>query len=275
MGTLADFMNAARPVVVGGNTPWAAAYAQDIRRAWHQAGAYHPRSQQVHLGPSELGVECHRQVAGKFAQITPTNHVTDPWPSLRGVALHAYAEERVFPLDNQLSGQARWEPERKVVPHPDHSGTSDLYDHLWFCVGDHKFLGSTSMDKIRSPAGPPIHYQRQLKLYGRGYRAAGYRVDRIALIAYPATKASLDGPTGIYVWEWVLTPADDVELDWLLYELTPWRKWWGERVRLGVSSLMDVPAEPSEDGCYFCPFYRPQSAKDGGAGCPGHAAQNK
>ena len=31
----------------------------------------------------------------------------------------------------------------------------------------------------------------------------------------------------------------------------------------------DVPASPDDQECYFCPFYRPQAARDGQYGCPG------
>ncbi len=267
MGSLSDFMGAARPVLLNGNSVWAQRYAADIRRAWTQAGEHHPRSLQVHLGPSELGVDCHRQVAGKFAQAPRTNHVIDPWPSMRGTALHSYAEDRVFPLDNEMHGR-RWESERRVTPHPDHAGTADLYDHWAYSVDDHKFLGDSSMDKVRRAEGPPVKYQRQLKLYGRGYKLEGFRVDRIVLIAYPATRGSLDD---LYVWEHEWHPSDEAELDWLLYDLTPYRKAWGDAIAAGQASLMDVPADPNRDECYFCPFYRPQAATDGGLGCPGHA----
>lgn len=269
-GSLANFFAAARPLPTSGNTTWASMYAQDIRRVWQQAAHHHPRSQQVHLGPSEIGAPCDRQVAGKFAQVAPTNHVIDPWPSTRGVALHAYAEDRVFPLDNEVQGWERWLPERRVVPHPDHSGTADLYDWQYCAVVDHKFLGRSSMDKVRGKDGPPVTYQRQLKLYGRGYRNAGFPVQRVVLVAYPATAASLDD---LYVWEHELTEFDDVELDWLLNELTPYRRAWANQIIAGNATLMDVPASSDNESCFFCPFYRPQTAKDGGPGCPGHAAK--
>jgi hypothetical protein len=172
-----------------------------------------------------------------------------------------------FQKENQRIGYERWLPERKVTPHPEHPGTSDLYDAQTFTVVDHKNLGASSMAKLRSPDGPPIHYQFQLKLYARGYRNLGLRVDRIAIVGWPRTGSSLDGA---YVWEHVLTPADDQQLEQLFARMQ-WRNQWAAAINQGLAQLSDVPAVPDDETCYHCPFYRPQSARDGGPGCPGHA----
>lgn len=263
MGKLDDFFAAAAPVL-NGNTPWAEQYARTIRQVFHDHAARAPRSLQVHLGPSELGVECHRQVAGKMAQLPATNHVFDPWPSIRGTALHAYAEE-AFRADNERNG-LRWLTEYRVEPHPLHRGTGDLYDAVEESVDDHKFLGKSSMEKVRSPKGPPRKYVVQMLLYAKGFRNLGLPVRRVALLAYPATEASLDS---MYVWERPHSSADDELLD-EVFEQTEYRRQWAVALITGAAGLMDVPAASDSDECYFCPFYRPQSAKDGGVGCPGH-----
>jgi hypothetical protein len=54
-----------------------------------------PRTLQQHLGPSELGVECDRQVAGKMAALPATNHVVDPWPSMVGTRLPRLRRRRL------------------------------------------------------------------------------------------------------------------------------------------------------------------------------------
>jgi hypothetical protein len=260
----AEFMSSA-PAPLNGNTPFASRYAAELRRVFHEQADRAPRSLQAHLGPSELGVECDRQVAGKMAHLPKTNHVADPWPSIRGTALHAYAAE-AFTDDNERHG-LRWVPEQRVTPHPLHPGTADLYDAKERAVVDHKFLGTTSMAKIRSDQGPPRHYVVQLLLYGRGYRNLGLPVDRVVLAAYPATAGSL---SGLYVWERPHTPADDALLD-EVFRQTETRRQWAIALITGAAQLRDVPAHPEEDTCYFCPFYRPQTARDGGAGCGGHA----
>lgn len=260
----AQFMQAA-PAPLNGNTPFASRYAAELRRVFHEQASQAPRSLQAHLGPSELGVECDRQVAGKMARLPATNHVADPWPSIRGTALHAWAAD-AFLADNARHG-LRWVAEQRVTPHPLHPGTADLYDAREKAVVDHKFLGTTSMAKIRSPEGPPRHYVVQLLLYGRGYRNLGLPVERVVLAAYPATGSSL---SGLYVWDRPHTPADDELLD-EVFRQTEIRRRWAIALITGQAQLGDVPASPSDDGCYFCPFYRPQTARDGGAGCAGHA----
>lgn len=258
----ADFM-ATAPRALNGNTAWASRYAAEIRRVVHAAAEQAPRSLQVHLGPSEIGHLCDRQVAGKLAGLPRTNHVVDPWPSILGTAGHAWLAE-AFLADNGRLGRIRWVPEARVVPIDGHSGTADLYDADEQAVDDHKILGESSMAKIRSAGGPPRHYVVQLLLYARGYRRLGLPVRRVVLLAYPRTAASLDG---LYVWDRPHTPADDELLDEVVAQLD-YRKKWAAALVTGAAQLMDVPADTADE-CHFCPFYRPQAARDGGSGCPG------
>lgn len=259
----AAFMSAA-PKLLSGNTPWAARYADEIRRIVVAHAARAPRSNQVHLGPSELGVACDRQVAGKMAGLPVTNHVSDPWPSIVGTAVHAWLAD-CFTAENVRSGILRWIAEQRVTPHPNHPGTADLYDAKERCVGDHKVLGETTLAHVRAVDGPPRKYRVQLKLYARGYRHLGLPVDRIALIAYPRTKSTLDG---LYVWEDPYTPADDALLD-EVFAQTAVRANYAELIRRGHITLNHVPIAPDDSECHFCPFYRPEVARIGGEGCPG------
>lgn len=272
-----EFM-AAAPRSVSGSSGWASRYAGTLRRVFHEHAARAPRTLQQHLGPSELGVECDRQVAGKMAALPTTNHVSDPWPSIVGTACHAWAEA-AFLADNARSGP-RWLAELRVTPHPRHPGTADLYDGAEQAVVDHKFLGESSMSKVRK--APPRKYVVQLLLYGIGYLRLGLPVRRVVLAAYPRTAASLDG---LYVWERALTHGDGptphagmdsllpdvVELIAEVFTQTEARQEYAEQITAGRIRLLDVPASPSSEECYFCPFYRPQAARDGGAGCPGNA----
>lgn len=240
------FLGAA-PTPLSGNTPWAARYASEIRRVFHDHAARAPRSLQVFLGPSEIGEECDRQVAAKMARLPATNHISDPWPSIRGTALHVWAAE-AFDSENERRGYLRWLAEQRVTPHPDHPGTADLYDADEECVGDHKFLGEASMAKVRGPSGPPRKYVVQMLLYAKGYRLLGLPVKRVALIAYPATAGSLDG---MYVWERVHTAADD-ELIAEVFRANDLRRLWAIRLLEGTATLHDVPAVPSHENCAFC-----------------------
>lgn len=266
----AEFLSAA-PKSPTGSSAWAARYAVDIKRVFLEHAARAPRTLQQHLGPSELGVECDRQVVGKMAALPATNHVNDPWPSIVGTACHAYAEG-AFAADNTRSARLRWLTETRVVPHPDHPGTADLYDAVEQCVVDHKFLGESSMAKVRKD--PPRKYVVQLLLYGLGYWLKGLPVRRVVLAAYPRTAASLDG---LYVWDRPFSDErggvlpDVRELLELVFAQTAARRELADRLLAGQIRLGDVPATPSSDECFFCPLYRPQSAKDNGPGCPGTA----
>lgn len=272
MTSVEDFMGAAPKTSMSGSSPRAARRAAEIRRVLHEHAARAPRTLQQHLGPSEIGVECDRQVAGKMAALPATNHVSDPWPSMRGTALHAYAEE-AFQADNERTGLLRWLTEQRVTPHPDHPGTADLYDAVEHEVDDHKFLGETSMAKIRK--GWPRKYKVQLLLYGLGYIKLGLPVLRVNVIAYPATAASLDG---IYVRECEITSDGFTllpEVEQLLtqvFDETARRRAYADQLIAGEIQFKDVPTSPDDDECYFCPFYRPQAARDGGTGCPGARA---
>lgn len=270
--TAADFMTAA-PRSLNGNSAWAQRYAKTLRGVIEDAAARAPRTLQQHLGPSELGVMCDRQVAGKLAALPPTNHVTDPWPSIVGTACHAWVAD-AFTADNARYGYQRWAAEVRVTPHPEHPGTADLYDAAELAVVDHKFLGDSSMAKVRKQ--PPRKYRVQLLLYGLGYLNAGLPVNRVVLAAYPRTESSLDS---MYVWEHATTyDGEDGDLLALVFEQTRQRKDYATHILAGATPeqrqhrLRDIPADTGEDRdteCYFCPFYRPQASRDAVYGCPG------
>lgn len=265
----ADAFMSAAPKSVSGSSPWASRYAVELKRVVHEHAARAPRTLQSHLGPSEIGAVCDRQVAGKMAAIPATNHVSDPWPSIMGTAGHAWLAD-AFEGDNLRAGVLRWIAERRVTPHPDHPGTADLYDAVEQAVVDHKLLGQSSLVKIRKD--PPRHYVVQLLLYGLGFFRLGLPVRRVVLAAYPRTEASLDG---LYVWERAFCDAagqvlpDVVELLSEVFAQTAVRRGYADQIAAGAIGLLDVPADSTAGECFFCPFYRPQAARDGGAGCPG------
>lgn len=266
MTSVSEFMSAA-PARLEGNTAWASRYAGELRRVVHEQANGSARNLQRHLGPSELGVPCDRQVVGKLAGLPVTNHVADPWPSVVGTAVHAWLAD-AFTAANAGLDFPRWLAEQRVVPHPDHSGTGDLYDAVETAVVDHKILGESSMAKVRSVAGPPIKYVIQLLLYGKGFRVMGLPVTRVALAAYPRTAASLDG---LYVWSRETGPQDDPLIE-EVFRLTDRRKSLAAALVSGAVKFTEIPTAIDDDECYFCPFYRPQAKRDGGPGCPGGTA---
>lgn len=209
---------------------------------------------------------CDRRVVGKLSGQPRTNNVTDPWPSVVGTAVHAWLADK-FEIENKTNQVLRWVTEMKVFPHPRYPGTADLYDAWTHSLVDHKVLGPSTLAKIQSAEGPPLHYLVQLLLYAQGYRNFGIQVDRVVLAAWPRTAPTLDG---MYCWERVWSPADDqLVASWL--HRTELRRQVAEQVMARRIPIEAVPRKPGDD-CFYCPLYRPQSARDGGPGCPGHSA---
>ena len=253
------------PAISGSNTAWGARYARELRDVIIRQAIRQPRNTQRHLGPSELGSLCHREVVGKFAGEPRTNNVSDPWASVVGTAVHAKLAE-FFSNENNLNGFTRWVPELRVSPHPLYPGTADLYDGVTETLVDWKIQGPTSVAKVMSPAGPPRHYQVQLLLYAAGYRNIGLPVRRVCLASLPRTSPSL---AAMYLWVHECSPADDVLIADVLDE-TAFRREMAQRVMAGQINIGDIPITPS-DTCIWCPFYRPESARDDNPGCPGHS----
>jgi LAGLIDADG-like domain len=147
--TPADFM-ATAPRALDGNSAWASRYAHELKGVITRQATLAPRSRQVHLGPSELGIACDRAVVGKLAGLPRTNHVSDPWPSIVGTAVHAWLAQ-AFLDDNARERMLRWVTETRVIPHPEHPGTADLYDAYEAAVVDHKgiYIGTP----VATPGG--------------------------------------------------------------------------------------------------------------------------
>lgn len=255
---------ASTPRGLQGNTDWASRYARELRNVVVRQATLAPRSLQTHLGPSELGAACDRQVVGKLVGAPRSNHVSDPWPSVVGSATHAWLAQ-AFDDDNARDKMLRWVTETRVTPHPAYSGHADLYDAQEAAVVDHKVLGATSLNKIKSPKGPSRRYRVQLLLYGAGFRALGLPVRRVVLAAYPRTAATLDG---LYIWEHLCTPEDEVLIQDVLNQMAA-RQAAAQMIRNGQLQLDQIPITPDDDECFFCFLYRPQAAYDHGPGCPG------
>ena len=222
----------------------------------------HPRSQQVEIGPSEIGSPCPRRIAYKL--LGAPERDLDAWRATVGTAVHAWLET-AFDADNldgaaDLDGYERWYIEETVtvgevlgVPIMGHC---DLYDRLTATVIDHKTVGPEQLKKYKR-SGPGEQYRQQAHLYGRGWHLRGLPVDRVAIAFLPRNGVLTDA----YWWS---EPWDEqVALD-ALKRL--------EGIQLAVNLL--GPATPAamstaDAYCTFCPFLRTES-KDLTQGCPGH-----
>jgi hypothetical protein len=255
------------PPPVNANCDWAADYGREIKAIIERQADRAPRSNQLHLGPSELGVACDYQVVSKMIGpgLAPkTNHVLSLWPAILGTSAHAWLATALED-ENARIGVQRFLTEMRVAPMPEHPGTTDLFDTVTGICGDWKVLGPTTLAKIQSPDGPPRKYKVQLLLYWLGCRLAGYDARRIALIALPRTAPSLDG---MYVWGCEPGPAEIALLQEVI-RVTAIRRQIATEILKGTMRLADVPITPDSSECGFCPQFRPQSAKDGGPGCAG------
>jgi hypothetical protein len=256
-----------------GNTPWAQNYTRGLRDVVTRYAARLPRNLQRHLGPSELGHVCDRQLVGKMAGVDfghgGGNMLHDPWPSIVGTALHAFMEQ-AFTWDSEHGlNPGRWLTERRVTPDPGaaepHPGTADLYDAAHGAVVDWKMQSEAIRYRLRKD-GPPYHYYIQMLLYGLGYMHLGFPVSRVVLVSWPRTKSSMDD---VYAWERQITASDIAEVAAVL-DKTVIREQLAGYVAQGAMSFWDIPPTPSVDDCTYCPFYNPAALADGTArGCPG------
>lgn len=259
--------------VQNGNTPWAQRYSQDLKDVVIRYADRLPRNVQRHLGPSELGYHCDRQLVGKMAGVSfgsgAGNLLHDPWASIVGTAIHAFLEQAFGWESSQGRDRGRWLPETRVTPDPGssqpHPGTADLYDITSRTLTDHKCQSEAIRARLRKD-GPPFHYYMQMLLYALGYVHLGYQVDRIVLASWPRTKSTLDD---MYVWEHVIT-ADDLELVVEVLRKTEVREELAGYVGRGEISFWEIPPTPSEEDCQYCFAYNPAALEDRTAkGCPG------
>lgn len=156
---------------------------------WHIRDylANRPRSLQTRIGPSSLGTPCARRV-GHILAGTPSSDARPPgWLPGIGVAVHTMCEA-VIARVNGLAATERFITERRVevgiIDGQKITGTCDLYDTETATVVDWKIVGKSTLDSVRRK-GPSPTYMTQAHLYGRGYAAAGFPVQNVAILYLP------------------------------------------------------------------------------------------
>lgn len=160
----------------------------DIRHMIRWAANEQPRQRQVTLGPSELGHPCQRKLAyGLMAETAPhearKNITSDPLPSIIGTATHSWLQDAAQ-RHNEMLGRIRWIAEQRVEVWPGRAGTCDLYDVDTASIVDWKVLGPTNFGKY-TKHGPPMWYQKQIQLYGRGFELLGFPVRNVGICFLP------------------------------------------------------------------------------------------
>lgn len=224
--------------------------------------ASRPRSLQKHLGPSEIGAPCARQIAYKLAGLPEVNEVADPWFPIIGTSVHAFLATAVEWYNDEVLGRKanprflvenRVKVDAALKGHYATSGSTDVYDVDEKRVVDWKIVGTTTMRKVQK-SGSPEQYKVQANTYGRGWEQAGYEV-RELLIAYLPRSNFLD----------------KMYLDCLPYE--PQLAIEAQARVGGIQAMLHAGVRPEQfpaAGCtIWCPFLRPK-VELGGTSCPGH-----
>lgn len=227
--------------------------------------ASRPRSMQKHLGPSEIGSPCTRQLAMKLAGVEPVNETADPWFPIIGTAVHAWLATALDWYQYTVLGctpdNPRFIIEQRV--HADSeggystSGSTDVYDTLHNRVVDWKIVGTTTMRKVMKgetpaeKAGP--QYTVQGMTYGKGWEQRGFKPQSVLICFLPRSNF-------LHKMQLVEIPYDRSIADAAQMRVAAI-----DRLR----QLIPLEQIPAGDCTIWCPFYRP-SYPLGPTSCPGH-----
>ena len=233
---------------------------EELLEIIHWGNSESPRTQQVVLGCSEAGSDCDRKIAYRMAGAKQVNF-PDTLKANMGTAFHNWLDENTVNFQ-QVKKLDRWITETEVWPAKFLKGHVDLYDKLRFLVLDWKTTSAENL-KLWKKNGIPEHYLVQIMLYGKGMINAGYRVDRVGIVAVNRSGTLRDVQ--------VLSVAYDEQI-----ALSALRRIWniGKRIH-----DLDVISDPRKYAlvdsapsrlCGWCPFFRGGSGPADGRGCPGY-----
>lgn len=226
----------------------------------------HPRSQQIAIGPSEIGTPCERRIGYKLLNTPTANHQPPAWRPTVGTAVHSWLED-VFGAWNINAGlieNPRWMVETRLdvgdingVPL---AGTGDLFDTATGTSIDWKIVGTTTLRKAKSAvARGEIHnpaYRVQGHCYGRGWQRRGYEVHTVAVCFLPSAGELSDA----VFWS---EPYDEqIAVDALART---------SRIHTIVGGFGEraLPILPTADAyCGHCPWFT-AGATDPTVACPG------
>lgn len=243
--------------------------AGQIRGAIEHAITNAPRSLQKRIGPSEIGDPCDHCLAAKLAGWEQSEDGV-AWLPFVGTAVHAELERHL--TDHEVDRNAlhttgtRWLCEHRVtvgqIGGVDITGSTDLFDTAAGTTWDWKIVGPTKLKKVRAH-GPGQTYRVQAHLYGRGWVAAGHRVEHVAIWFLPRNDTR--GFDGGVLWH---EPYDEqVALDALAR---------ANRIHANLRALESlstaardawITSQPRDPDCFDCARYPDRPA---GMTLPGH-----
>lgn len=222
------------------------------------------RSQQVAVGPSEIGVGCDRRLAYALRNAPRQPNNTVPWAPILGTALHAHIAEALRAA-NDAAGRVRFLVEQRVWPAPDLSGSTDAYDIDTETVIDWKLVGKSTMEKARRPAGPSRQYVVQAHTYGRGWQRLGRDPKWVRIVFLPRWSHTI---TDAYEWtapysrltaEQALQRVRELTAELHLADIDQHPENWAR-----------IAATPTSDACHWCPYHRPKVQAVNFEGCTGY-----
>jgi hypothetical protein len=227
------------------NTP-SKELANEITNIITEASRYSPRSQQVYIGPSEVGQECVRRLAYKLLDWEKANESGGgSWAANVGTAIHSFLEE-IFSKYPE-----KYEVEQKVQIRANLSGTVDLYDIEKGYVLDWKTTSPAGVKAKRSE-GATSQQITQVQLYGYGKAQQGVQVNKVGLIFLPTGGQITDMHIELFDYDESAALSALARLD-SVYELLSTID-----VEENPQMWPLIPATPSRM-CMYCPYYRPFS----------------
>lgn len=227
------------------NTP-SKELANELTNIITEASRYTPRSQQVYIGPSEVGQECVRRLAYKLLDWEKANESGGgSWAANVGTAIHSFLEE-IFSKYPE-----KYEVEQKVQIRANLSGTIDLFDKEKGYVLDWKTTSPAGV-KVKRSEGATSQQVTQVQLYGYGKAQQGVQVNKVGLIFLPTGGQITDMHIELYDYDENAALSALARLD-SVYELLSTID-----VEENPQMWPLIPATPSRM-CMYCPYYRPFS----------------
>jgi hypothetical protein len=227
------------------NTP-SKELANELTNIITEASRYSPRSQQVYIGPSEVGQECVRRLAYKLLDWEKANESGGgSWAANVGTAIHSFLEE-IFSKYPE-----KYEVEQKVQIRANLSGTVDLFDKEKGYVLDWKTTSPAGVKAKRSE-GATSQQVTQVQLYGYGKAQQGVEVNKVGLIFLPTGGQITDMHIELFDYDENAALSALARLD-SVYELLSTID-----VEENPKMWPLIPATPSRM-CMYCPYYRPFS----------------
>lgn len=227
------------------NTP-AKELALELSNIITEASKWTPRSQQVYIGPSEVGQECVRKLAYKLLDWDKANESGGgSWAANVGTAIHSFLED-IFSKHPD-----RYEVEQKVQIRANLSGTIDLWDKEKGYVLDWKTTSPAGVKAKRSE-GATAQQITQVQLYGYGKAQQGVQVNKVGLIFLPTGGSIDDMHIELFDYDEAAAISALARLD-SIYELL-------STIDVETTPQMWalIPATPSRL-CMYCPYFLPFS----------------